>query len=78
MVFSQAAFEETWKQRRDQIRVWWDKLSDNDVDDIAGRYEHLISTLQAKYGMSQDQAEAEVAQRLEIEPPAPSQPKTTL
>jgi uncharacterized protein YjbJ (UPF0337 family) len=78
MTMDQAAFEEKWKQRRSQIRVWWDKLSDNDVDQIAGRYGHLISALQAKYGFSQAQAEAEVAQRLETEPPAPSRPETTL
>jgi len=78
MAMDQAAFEEKWKQRRTQIRVWWDKLSDNDVDDVAGRYGHLIRTLQARYGFSQAQAETEVAQRLQIEPPAPSQPDTTL
>jgi len=78
MTIDPAAFEEKWKQRRSQIRAWWDKLSDNDVDQIAGRYGHLISMLQAKYGFSQAQAETEVAQRLEIDPPAPSKPETTL
>jgi len=78
MMMDQAAFEEKWKQRRSQIRVWWDKLSDNDVDDVAGRYGHLMRVLQAKYGFSQAQAQAEVAQRLQIEPSAPSQPDTSL
>jgi hypothetical protein len=45
MTMDQAAFEEKWKQQRSQIRVWWDKLSDNDVDQIAGRYGHSISAL---------------------------------
>jgi uncharacterized protein YjbJ (UPF0337 family) len=72
----QSDFEEKWKQRRDQIRVWWDKLSENDVDDIAGRYERLISLLQDRYGMDQAQAEAEVAQRLEVAPRAPAEPDT--
>jgi len=73
----EAAFAEKWKQRREQIRVWWDKLSDNDVDAIAGIYSKLIQALQAKYGFSQEQAEREVALRLEAQPPAPSRPDTT-
>jgi len=77
MTIDQPAFDEIWKQRRDQIRRWWDKLSDNDVDQIAGRYSYLVSALQAKYGLSQAQAEAEVAQRLQADPPAPSRPDTT-
>jgi uncharacterized protein YjbJ (UPF0337 family) len=73
----EAAFAEKWKQRRGQIRVWWDKLSDNDVDAIAGLYDKLIETLQAKYGFSQEQAASEVALRLEAQPPAPSRPDIT-
>ena len=65
MIMSPAIFEAKWKQMRDQITGWWDKLSDNDVDTIAGRSDRLISLLQEKYGYTSLQAEAEIARRME-------------
>ena len=62
---SRPEFEQQWKLLRDNIPLWWDKLSDNDVDQVAGRYERLISTLHEKYGYSRFQAEAAIALRME-------------
>ena len=56
----QAEFEGRWKQLRDRIREFWPKLNNSDVDEVAGRYERLISLLQAKYGYSRRQAEVDV------------------
>ena len=59
-----AVFEAKWKQMRDQIRVWWDRLSDGDVDQIAGRYERLVSVLQEKYGYTRAEVEAEITRHM--------------
>jgi len=59
-MISDAVFEAKWKQMRDQIRLWWGELSDSDVDQIAGRYGHLISALREKYAYTQAQAEQDV------------------
>jgi len=32
-------FEGKWKQVRGEARVWWGKLSDDDLDKVAGKFE---------------------------------------
>ena len=59
-----AVFEGKWKQMRDQVRTWWDKLSDSDVDQIAGRYGRLVSVLREKYGYTRAQAEEDIDRRM--------------
>jgi len=59
------AFEEQWKHRRDQVRTFWNLLSDNDVDRVGGRYAQLADLLHQKYGLTPDQIEAEIDQWLE-------------
>src|SRR5262249_46495078 len=56
--------EGKWKQMRGQMKEWWGKLSDDDLDVIAGKREKLIGTLQEKYGWARRDAENEVARRL--------------
>jgi hypothetical protein len=56
----QATFEDYWKQRRRQVMQQWDKLSEHDIDRVAGRYTHLVSVLQEKYGLNAAQAGAEI------------------
>lgn len=53
-----------WKQAKGQIRTWWGKLTDDDVDQIAGRMGRLIGLLQERYGYTRQRAEEEVARRL--------------
>ena len=70
MSINQTAFEGYWKRSRDKITVWWDKFSDNDVDQIAGRYERLISVLQTKYGFTRQLAELDIARYMLPHPPS--------
>ena len=63
-MISDAMFEDNWKQRRDEVRIWWSKLSDSDVDQIAGRYERLVSVLRETYGYTRAQAEADIDRHL--------------
>jgi len=53
-----------WKQVKGQFRTWWGKLTDNDIEEIAGRGEKLIGLLQEKYGYTREHAEEEVKRRL--------------
>lgn len=56
--------ESQWKQMHHQARVWWDKLTDDELDKSAGRAEAVFGLLQAEYGYSRDRAEAEFKRRL--------------
>ena len=58
-------FEGKWKQIRGQAKLWWGKLTDDDLDKIGGQYDKLIGTLQEKYGYTQQQAEEEFKKRTE-------------
>jgi uncharacterized protein YjbJ (UPF0337 family) len=49
-----------WKQLRGQLKVAWGKLTDDDMDKVAGNYDKLVGLLQERYGYTREQAEAEV------------------
>ncbi len=53
-----------WKQVRGQVKIWWGKLTDSDLDQINGERERLIGKLQERYGYTREQAAKEVEQRL--------------
>ncbi len=52
-----------WKQVRGQMKDWWGKLTDNDLDRVEGNYDKLVGLLQEKYGYTKAQAEAEINRR---------------
>src|SRR6266481_8447057 len=54
-----------WKQMRGEVKTWWGKLTDDDVDRIDGQKDKLIGLLQERYGYAREQAEQEVERRLE-------------
>ena len=49
-----------WKQLRGQAKQTWGKLTDNDLNQISGRFDELAGLVQEKYGYSREQAEREV------------------
>ncbi len=49
-----------WKQAKGNIRRQWGKLTDDDLDVIAGERDVLIGKIQERYGLTKDQAEKEV------------------
>ncbi|MGE0826812.1 MAG: CsbD family protein [Candidatus Binatia bacterium] len=53
-------FAGQWNQLRGAVRQWWGKLTDDDVERIAGQKDRLIGILQEKYGYSRDRAQGEV------------------
>ena len=48
------------KQLRGKLRAKWGKLTDNDVELIAGKKDILIGRIQERYGHSKDEAERQV------------------
>lgn len=56
--------EGKWKQVRGQVKEWWGKLTDDDLDRVAGKSEQLIGLLQEKYGYTRAHAEEEFNKRL--------------
>ena len=57
-------FEGKWKQIRGEAKAWWGKLTDNDLDRAAGKFDVLVGVLQEKYGYTREQAADEVDKRV--------------
>jgi uncharacterized protein YjbJ (UPF0337 family) len=53
-----------WKQMRVLIKVWWNKLSDDDLKKVGGKKDRLIGMLQEKYGYTPEKAESEYKKRI--------------
>lgn len=49
-----------WKTMKGKAKEKWGKLTDDDLDVIAGKRDQLVGRLQKIYGYSKDQAEREV------------------
>ena len=54
-----------WKQMRGQVKEWWGKLTDDDLDRIDGAMDKLAGTLQERYGWKRDEVEREMKRRFE-------------
>lgn len=54
-----------WKQMRGELKVWWGRLTDDDLEQIAGHKDKLIGKVQERYGYARKEAEQEVERRLE-------------
>lgn len=57
-------FEGMWKQAKGQVREWWGKLTDDDVERIGGKKDKLLGVLQERYGYTRERAEEEVRRRV--------------
>ncbi len=54
-----------WKQMRGELKTWWGKLTDDDVDRIGGQKDKLVGLIQERYGYTREQAEQEIERRLQ-------------
>ncbi|MEZ5651750.1 MAG: CsbD family protein [Burkholderiaceae bacterium] len=52
--------EGNWKIFRGKIREQWGDLTDDDLDEIAGRRDQLIGHVQRRYGIAREEAERQV------------------
>ena len=49
-----------WQEVRGKVRSKWGKLTDDDMELVAGKKDQLIGVLRQRYGYEQDRAEREV------------------
>ena len=49
-----------WKQVKGKLRARWGKLTDDDLEVIAGQREQLIGLLQKRYGEAEEEIERQV------------------
>lgn len=49
-----------WKQLKGNIKVRWGKLTDDELDVIAGKRDVLAGKIQEAYGISKEEAERQV------------------
>jgi uncharacterized protein YjbJ (UPF0337 family) len=52
--------EGNWVEFKGKVRERWGKLTDDDLDVVAGKREQLIGVLQNRYGLARDALEREV------------------
>lgn len=52
--------EGNWKTIKGTVRQKWGKLTDDDLDQIAGRRDELIGRIQERYGQTRDAIQQEV------------------
>ncbi|GAB6928583.1 CsbD family protein [Paenibacillus sp. JCM 10914] len=55
-------FKGKWKQMKGEARKQWGKLTDDDLDVIAGEKDKLVGKIQERYGRSKDDAEREYSE----------------
>ncbi|WP_027715597.1 CsbD family protein [Desulfuromonas sp. TF] len=49
-----------WMQVKGEIKKQWGKLTDDELDRIAGERDKLVGKLQEKYGITKEEAERQV------------------
>jgi len=54
--------EKKWPEYRDKVQDRWGELTTDELNEIAGSHELLVNKLQEKYGITQLQAERELAE----------------
>lgn len=52
--------EGNWKEFKGKAQNQWGKLTDDEVDRVAGRRTELAGLIQQKYGKSREEAEKEI------------------
>ena len=53
--------EGNWKQAKGKIKEQWGKLTDDDIDVIAGKRDQLLGRIQERHGIAREQAEEQVS-----------------
>lgn len=50
-----------WKQVAGKVQAQWGKLTDDDLDVVAGQREQMLGKLQERYGLVKDEAERQLS-----------------
>lgn len=57
---NQDRIEGNWKQFKGKVKEQWGKLTDDDLDVIAGKRDQLLGRIQERHGVARDEAEKQV------------------
>ena len=57
---NQDRIEGRWKQIKGKVKEQWGKLTDDDLDVIAGRRDQLLGRIQQRHGIARDEADRQV------------------
>ncbi len=49
-----------WKQFKGEVRRQWGKLTDDEIEQMAGERDKLIGKIQERYGIAKDEANRQV------------------
>lgn len=49
-----------WKQLKGKVKQQWGRLTDDELDQVNGRYDELAGLIQERYGYSRDEASNEL------------------
>jgi len=52
--------EGSWTEMKGHIKEKWGELTDDELDQIAGKRDQMVGMLQRKYGYAKEQAEKEL------------------
>jgi uncharacterized protein YjbJ (UPF0337 family) len=61
---NQDIFEGKYKEMRGQLKEWWGKLTDDDLEQANGNADQIVGLLQQKYGYTREAAEEEFNRRI--------------
>jgi uncharacterized protein YjbJ (UPF0337 family) len=50
-----------WKQATGKVKAQWGKLTDDDLNVVAGRRDQFVGKIQERYGVAKDEAERQLA-----------------
>ena len=49
--------EGTWKQLSGSARERWGKFTDDDIQTLTGKKDHIVGKIQERYGIAKEEAE---------------------
>jgi uncharacterized protein YjbJ (UPF0337 family) len=58
---NQERMQGNWRQFKGKVKEQWGKLTDDDLEVIAGKREQLLGKIQERHGISKEEAEKQVA-----------------
>ena len=54
--------EGNWLQFKGKVKEQWGKLTDDDLDVIAGKRDQLVGKIQERHGITREEADTQVAE----------------
>jgi uncharacterized protein YjbJ (UPF0337 family) len=54
-------FKGSWNQTKGAVKEQWGKLTDDELDQVAGQRDQLVGKIQNSYGIGKDEAEKQIS-----------------